>query len=60
MNTKLKFQFIAENKTQRQVAKATGIEEQRISEFVQEVRHPTEVQKKLLAKELNCKVGDIF
>jgi plasmid maintenance system antidote protein VapI len=60
MNINLKYQFIAASKTQRQVAKSLGIPETRVSEFVQEVRAPSEEQKKRIAEELNCQVKDIF
>ncbi len=60
MNVKLKTRFIVEGKTQRKVAENTGIPEIRLSDFVQEVRQPTDDQKAKIAAELGCKVGDIF
>jgi hypothetical protein len=60
VNTRLKYQFIASNKTQRKIALEVGIPETRMSEFVQEVKTPTGLQKKLIANALGCKTSDIF
>jgi len=59
-NLALKVAIVARGKTQREIARRTGIPEVRLSMFVRGVAQPSGDEKKALAKCLRRAAGDIF
>lgn len=60
MNIPLKIKILESGRTQRDIARNLEIEPSRLSEFIQGWREPDLDMKERLAKDLGCKIADIF